>query len=145
VVTRVLSAGVCNEATLKLEIDVDRDAVYLKRPDGSLWRLEDHTLKVGFGTSLQITTLEFDVKQSGNWALWVWAPSAEAPSSVPSTWNGLMMVSLMRPSTNALAWEFGAYLPSTIKDNDPALPVPDLVIEPQTGCPEDTLVVVGQL
>lgn len=134
----VVGAGVCNESKLQLEIDSERDLIFLRRPDGTLWRLDDHVLRVGFGTNLRSVKLEVDVQQAGNWALWVLAPKAEDPSSVPSDSSGTMSVTLMRPSTNGLAWEFGAYLPDTFQSIDPALPVPDLVIEPQTGCPPDT-------
>ncbi len=136
-ITPLVDAGVCDEATLRLEIDKVNDVVYLRRPDGSLWKLDDHALKVGFGASLQRIMIEVDVKQTGNWWLWLLAPSAEEVSWVPSDSSGLTTFALMRPSSNTLVWELGADLSTTLQGIDPAIPIPDLVIEPQTGCPED--------
>lgn len=147
-ITGFRSSGttLCNESTLHFLVDVDRDLLYLWRPaTNNYLRLDDHYLRYGFGSTLRNVRLEFDVIQAGNWALWVLPPSSESVTSVPSSSAGVMTYTMTRPLGDASGWEFGAYLPATFQDPDGALPVPDLVIEPQTGCPEDTGVILGPI
>lgn len=145
----VAGAAVCDEQTLRVVIDVTNDRVYLRRANGSYWLLSEHALKVGFGATLRNVRVEFDVMQSGGWSMWVLAPDTEALSFIGANSLGIMAHSLPRPTVNGLGWEFGAWQPATLDGEDEpnwnALPVPDLVIEPQTGCPEDTTTILGPI
>jgi hypothetical protein len=143
----VTGAAVCDEQTLRVLIDTINDRVYLRRANGSYWLLSEHALKVGFGGTLRNVKVEFDVLQSGGWSMWVLAPDTEEAGLIGANALGIMSYTLPRPSVNGLGWEFGAWQLATLEDlpNWNALPVPDLVIEPQTGCPEDTTTILGPI
>ncbi|MFV8751316.1 hypothetical protein ACNOYE_12295 [Nannocystaceae bacterium ST9] len=155
---RASSPEVCNESALHFLVDEDRDYVYLWRPSttigvpGRWWRLEEHVLAVGYGTSLTTVTHHFSVLQSGSWALDVLGPNAEVPTSIPSSATGLMSYALGRPGAGPIeSYEFTIVQPPTFaglgegpSKITPAT-LPDLVIEPQTGCPEDNGTILGPI
>lgn len=149
---RTSSPEVCNESSLHFLVDQTRDYVYLWRPSTTLgvpgrwWRLEEHALSVGYGMSLTTVTYSFSVLQSGSWALDVLGPNAELPQSIPSNATGLMSYMLGRPGTGPIeSYEFTVV--PTLEEEGPSKitpsTLPDLVIEPQTGCPEDNGTILG--
>lgn len=141
--TIVASGGVCNESTLKFLVDKQNDDIYLERKAAngtvSYLLLENHALRVGYGTDLRSVALEFEVLQPGSWTLFVIDPEDQM-TTITTDATELLVHALGRPKATATqGWEYVFHQPTSFDDGDGgALPVPDLVIEPQTGCPEDT-------
>lgn len=139
----VRNASVCNESTLRFIVNRDTNEIWLVRPT-KLWKLDQHFLKVGYGTSLQQVTHEFTVVQAGSWSLEVFEPSQEVPDLYGPDMAGQTRFTLERPvSIIPGGYEF-TIVPTPFGEEPPLLPatLPDVVIEPQTGCPPDNLVIL---
>ncbi|MFV8751408.1 hypothetical protein ACNOYE_12760 [Nannocystaceae bacterium ST9] len=138
----------CDESDIYLLVDISTKTFYRVEATGPVWI--DDQLAIGFGDSLSTVTVHFALHPSTrqgvwNFTLWQSIGLTRTVSFHQSDSTGQLTLTIDRPDDSALLSIYlgdtvtgaGASVAQAPPEEVEPVTVPDLVIEPQTGCPED--------
>lgn len=134
---KVVNASACNQQHINFVVDPVTKVVYLvDATTGRLLELTEGYMAIGFGKTLETVNLHFKRMPLAAFELGIEDFSKFEGFAWHLASDGIVDYTLTRPVDDYMV---DVFVPDPLRPTGRPPTVPDLVIEPQTGCPPDDM------